>query len=115
MPVGQAAITGAGKLKARYVIHAVGPQMGEGREDEKLISAVRSVLVLASGKGLKSVSMPAISAGIFGFPKDRCARILVTETAEFLRTRPETPLEIVEFCLFSAEMAGLFKNEAAAL
>ncbi|MCL5023027.1 MAG: macro domain-containing protein, partial [Nitrospirae bacterium] len=72
VPVGHATVTGAGKLPARYVIHAVGPRMGEGDEDNKLKQAVLSSLMLASGKGLKSISLPAISSGIFGFPKDRC-------------------------------------------
>ena len=112
--VGRAAITGAGRLKARYVIHAVGPRMGEGDEDSKLKSAVISVLELASEKGLRSVSLPAISSGIFGFPKDRCARILVGEAAKFLKESTGS-LDVVEFCLFDDSTAGLFCEEAEAL
>ena len=108
-PVGTAVITGAGKLKARYVIHTVGPRMGEGDEDFKLKSAVRSVLELATRRGLRSVSMPAVSAGIFGFPKERCAAILVVEAAHYLRAHIESTLAVVEFCLHDDEMAGLFK------
>jgi O-acetyl-ADP-ribose deacetylase (regulator of RNase III) len=92
VPVGGAAMTSAGKLKARYVIHAVGPMMGEGDEDNKLKRAITSVLELASEKGLHSISMPAVSAGIFGFPKDRCAKILVGETAAFLTRTAGTSL-----------------------
>lgn len=110
-PVGTAAITGAGSLRARYVIHAVGPRMGEGEEDNKLRSAVKSVLELASSRGLRSVSMPAISSGIFGFPKDRCAAILVGESARYLGDHPESPLEMVEFCVHDGQMAGLFRAE----
>ncbi len=111
VPVGGAAITTGGKLKARYVIHAVGPRMGEGDEDNKLKKAITSVLTLASDEKLKSISVPAVSAGIFGFPKDRCARILVGETAGYLRSRPEGPLELVEFCIFDKEVFGFFKDE----
>lgn len=111
VPVGSAAITTGGKLKARYVIHAVGPRMGEGDEDNKLKSAVRSVLLLASEKGLKSISMPAISSGIFGFPKDKCAKILITESANFLKENPGSSLEMVEFCVYDDNTAKFFKSE----
>jgi len=110
-PVGTAAITTAGRLKARFVIHAVGPRMGEGQEDEKLRSAVQSVLQLASEKGLVSVSMPAISSGIFGFPKDRCARILVENSRFFLEKTPGSSLDVVEFCVFDDDTAGYFRRE----
>lgn len=108
--VGSAVITGAGTLKARHVIHAVGPRMGEGDEDRKLASAMQSVLKLASEKKLRSISVPAISAGIFGFPKDRCAAILAGETARFLKEQ-ETPLVLVEFCIFDAEAYAFFERE----
>src|SRR5512135_1421443 len=98
VPVGGAAMTGAGKLKARHVIHAVGPRMGEGDEDAKLAKAIASVLSVAAEQGLASISVPAISAGIFGFPKDRCARILVGGTVAFLRADPKTSLRLIEFC-----------------
>ena len=111
VPVGHAAITGAGKLAARFVIHTVGPRMGEGDEDNKLKSAVISSLQLASEKGLSSISMPAISSGIFGFPKDRCAEILVGESANFLKDHPETSLKVVEFCIYDNVTLEHFKKE----
>jgi len=111
VPVGNAAITTGGTLKARYVIHAVGPRMGEGDEDNKLKKAINSVLTLAAEEKLRSISVPAISAGIFGFPKDRCAKILVNETAAFLKNIPATSLELVEFCIFDQEAFGYFKEE----
>jgi O-acetyl-ADP-ribose deacetylase (regulator of RNase III) len=110
-PVGTAAITTGGSLPARFVIHAVGPRMGEGDEDNKLGSAVRSALQLASGNKLKSVSMPAVSSGIFGFPKDRCAAILVGESARYLGDNPSSSLEVVEFCVFDDDTAGFFRAE----
>jgi O-acetyl-ADP-ribose deacetylase (regulator of RNase III) len=111
VPVGGAAITGAGRLKARFVIHAVGPRMGEGDEDAKLRKAIKSVLALATDKGLKSISIPAISAGIFGFPKDQCAKILVAGSVAFLKSNPGTTLELVEFCIVDKEAFEYFKVE----
>lgn len=111
VPVGSAAITSGGKLKARYVIHAVGPRMGEGDEDNKLKSAVRSVLTIASERGFRTISMPAISSGIFGFPKDKCAKILVNESVNFLRENPDSTLKMVEFCVYDDNTAKFFENE----
>ncbi|HXX54375.1 MAG TPA: macro domain-containing protein [Thermodesulfovibrionales bacterium] len=111
VPVGNAAITGAGRLAAKYVIHAVGPRMGEGDEDDKLRSAVLRSLTLASGKGMKSISIPAISSGIFGFPKDRCAEILVTSALRYIKETPETSLELIEFCVHDDLTAGYFRAE----
>ena len=111
VPVGNAAMTGAGQLKARHVIHTVGPMMGEGDEDNKLRKAINSVLTLATERSLKSISVPAISAGIFGFPKDRCAKILVGETVAYLKNNPATPIKLVEFCIFDNEAYAFFKKE----
>ncbi|MHB8108431.1 MAG: macro domain-containing protein [Syntrophorhabdaceae bacterium] len=94
VPVGGAAMTGAGSLKARHVIHAVGPMWGEGDEEAKLKKAVISVLSLASEKGLRSIALPAISAGIFGFPKDKCASIIVNEMKHYLAGQKTTLLRI---------------------
>ena len=109
--VGTAVITTGGRLKARHVIHAVGPRMGEGDEDNKLRRAMNSVLKLATENGLTSISVPAISAGIFGFPKDRCAKILVNETVAFLKNGPKSALKLVEFCIFDQEAYAFFKSE----
>lgn len=111
VPVGHAAITGAGKLPCKYVIHAVGPRMGEGDEDNKLKNAVLSSLMLASGKALKSISIPAISSGIFGFPKDRCAEILVRETLNYLKENPQSSLEEAEFCIYDDLTMRHFRKE----
>jgi len=113
VPTGSAAMTSAGKLKAKYVIHAVGPKMGEGDEDTKLRQAVQKVLQLASEHGLHSISMPAISSGIFGLPKDRCAAILVQESKKFLMDNPQTSLHCIEFCLLDDETLGFFEKEFA--
>ncbi len=111
VPVGSAAMTTAGRLPCKAVIHAVGPRMGEGDEDNKLKSALLSSLQLASEDGYKSISIPAISSGIFGFPKDRCANILVNESKRFLEENPETSLEVIEFCIYDDETLMHFLRE----
>jgi O-acetyl-ADP-ribose deacetylase len=112
VPVGTSVITGAGKLPCKAVIHAVGPKMGEGDEDAKLKSSVSSSLTLASEEKFRSISMPAISSGIFGFPKDRCAEILVEEARKYLMSNA-TSLEIIEFCVIDDETTDYFKKEFA--
>lgn len=111
--VGEAAITTGGNLKARHVIHAVGPMMGEGNEDEKLRLATLNSLKLADENDLRSIAFPAISTGIFGYPLDRCARIMVDAVAGYLRG--ETALERVVFCLFDQEAYDAFKREVKGL
>jgi O-acetyl-ADP-ribose deacetylase (regulator of RNase III) len=110
-PVGTAVITGAGRLSAKFVIHAVGPRMGEGDEDSKLRNAIRSALQLANENNLKSISIPAISAGIFGFPKNRCAHILVEQAVYFLKEHTSCSLDIVEFCIHDNVTLGHFTRE----
>ncbi|MFH1370282.1 MAG: macro domain-containing protein [Planctomycetota bacterium] len=106
--VGGAVITGGGNLKAKYVIHAVGPMMGEGDEDNKLKNATLSSLKLADKHNLKSIAFPAISAGIFGFPIGRCAEIMLRTTIDYLKG--ETGLKRVVFCLFGKESYAVFEN-----
>ena len=108
-PVGTAVMTGAGKLEVKQVIHAVGPKMGDGDEDRKLASAVRSALALADRNGLKSIAIPAISTGNFGFPVDRCARILLTEVHRYLQGG--TKLERVIVVLHGQEDYQTFRRE----
>ncbi|CEO89723.1 MAG TPA: macro domain-containing protein [Syntrophaceticus sp.] len=107
--VGEAVITGAGRLKARHVIHTVGPRMGEGNEDEKLKNATVNSLKLADREGLESITFPAISAGIFGFPIDRCAEIMLENIIEYLSGT--TGLKRVVFCLFGRDSFDVFQKE----
>ena len=115
VPVGEAVVTGAGKLKAKYVIHTVGPRWGEGDEDNKLYRAIQSVLREAEKLKISSVAIPAVSTGIFGFPKDRGARIIVKAVVDWLNSHPDTSLREVRFCNIDSETSELFKNEVAAL
>lgn len=107
--VGSAVITGGGDLKARHVIHAVGPRMGEGEEDRKLQSAIRSSLAVADRHGLKSIAIPAISTGERAFPLDRCARILLTEVYRYLQGG--TKIERVVVSLLDDPTFEIFKRE----
>ena len=107
--VGGAVITTGGKLKAKYVIHAVGPQMGEGNEDEKLKNATLNSLKLADDNNLKSIAFPAISTGIFGFPIHRCADIMLKTAINYLKG--QTGLQKVVFCLFGRDNYETFANQ----
>jgi len=107
--VGGAVITTGGNLKAKYVIHAVGPRLGEGNEDEKLKNATLNSLKLADDNNLKSISFPAISTGIFGFPIERCAQIMLKTIIDYLKGK--TCLEKVVFCLFGQDSYQVFANQ----
>jgi O-acetyl-ADP-ribose deacetylase (regulator of RNase III) len=107
--VGGAVKTTAGDLKAKYVIHAVGPRAGEGDEDEKLKNATLNSLKLADEEGIKSIAFPAISTGVFGFPVQRCAEIMLQATIEYLKG--QTNLEKVVFCLFGRDSYEIFANQ----
>jgi O-acetyl-ADP-ribose deacetylase (regulator of RNase III) len=102
------AYTSAGKLPCRYVIHAVGPIWGEGQEDEKLTAAVAGSLELASRLDLVSLALPAISTGIFGFPKDRAADLIIRTVYSFLEQRPQSSLEQVRLTLYDQPTLGAF-------
>jgi len=108
--VGSSVITTSGKLPCEAIIHTVGPKMGEGNEDFKLSKSIYSSLSLASDNNYKSISIPAISSGIFGFPKDKCANILLDESIKFLQTN-NTSLQIIEFCIIDDETLVHFKNK----
>jgi len=107
--VGTSVMTTAGSLRARRVIHSVGPTMGEGDEDRKLASAVRSALALADRHRLRSIAIPAISTGAFGFPVDRCARILLTEIHRYLQGG--TKIEQVVVSLYDSSIFSVFQRE----
>jgi O-acetyl-ADP-ribose deacetylase (regulator of RNase III) len=85
--------------------------MGEGDENEKLADATRNSLNLAEERGLSSIAFPAISTGIFGFPKDRCAQIMLTTVVETLK-KEETSLKAVVFCLWGEETLQIFEEAA---
>ncbi|KON28723.1 Appr-1-p processing protein [miscellaneous Crenarchaeota group archaeon SMTZ-80] len=111
VPVGQVALTSAGNLPAKFIIHAVGPRWGEGDEDNKLIHAVQNSLELAERKYFKIISIPAISTGIFGFPKDQCARIIIKTIEKHLQSHPERSLKEIRICLLDKDTLDIFRKE----
>ncbi len=107
--VGGAVITSGGNLNAKYVIHAVGPRMGEGNEDSKLRNATLNSLKLMDENNFTSIAFPAISTGIFGYPIDSCAKIMITTVKEYLQG--ETQIKEVIFCLFTSSDFEVFERE----
>ncbi|HXG35644.1 MAG TPA: macro domain-containing protein [Dehalococcoidia bacterium] len=111
VPTGSAAVTGAGSLKARHVIHAVGPVWGSGNEEALLASAVASALARAEELELSSVSLPAISTGIFGFPKELGVQVIVRAVQEYLDAHPQSSLQEVRFCNIDRATSELLLRE----
>jgi O-acetyl-ADP-ribose deacetylase (regulator of RNase III) len=106
--VGGAAITSGGSLKAKYVIHAVGPVYGEGDEERKLRDAVINSLRLAEEHGVKSIAFPAISTGAFGMPKKICAEIMIPAAISY--AIGGTSIKRIIFCLYDDETFNIFKG-----
>jgi O-acetyl-ADP-ribose deacetylase (regulator of RNase III) len=111
---GHAVITTGGNLKARYVIHTVGPRWmgGNADEDALLRQAYLSCLELAAAHGIKSVAFPAISTGAYRFPKDRATKIALSTVLEYIK---EKPLDEVRFVLFSDEDLSVYARTWEAL
>lgn len=108
VPVSEVAVTKAGNLKAKYIFHAVGPRWGEGNEHEKLYKTVQNVLKKAEQMNVVSISIPAISSGIFGFPKDQCAEVFFKAIKDFLTEKPDTCLKFIKLCNIDEETSRIF-------
>ncbi|MDP9147126.1 MAG: macro domain-containing protein, partial [Acidobacteriota bacterium] len=106
IPVGYAAITGGGKLKARFVIHAASMQLGRPTGADALRTSTAHSLRIASERSLKTIAFPAVGTGIAGFPMKECATIMLKEAAQHLQT--ETSVEKVYFVLFDEHACGVF-------
>jgi O-acetyl-ADP-ribose deacetylase (regulator of RNase III) len=112
-PTGSAVITGAGQLRAKYVIHAVGPvwRGGKSGEEAQLASAYRTALELAAVHQCRSIALPALSTGAYRYPLDEAARVAINSAAAFLKQlRGKSPLELVRFVLFSADALAAFEQ-----
>lgn len=109
-PVGEVVLTPGFDLKARHIIHAVGPvwRGGDSQEAEHLASCYRRSLEMALGRGLASVAFPAISTGVYGYPPELAAPLAVGTVRGFTRANPG--LREVIFCCFSAESAELHRT-----
>lgn len=100
VPHARPAWTSAGLLPAKYVVHAVGPVWGSGDEDSKLSSAIEGALEVADELKLASISFPAVSTGIFGFPKESAAKIMLRAITEYFSTTPSSSIKQVRVVLF---------------
>ncbi len=111
VPTGHAALTGGGALPAEYVIHAVGPiWRNRGDEPDLLRAAVQSALALADEYTLSSIAIPAISSGIFGFPKPLAADVIWDAVLDYLNAHPDSTLTEIHFCNIDAYTAQLFQK-----
>jgi O-acetyl-ADP-ribose deacetylase len=109
IPLGYAAITGAGRLKARYVIHAASMGLGgEPTTAKSLRTSMAHSLRLTVDRKLKTIAFPAVGTGVSGFPMDECAQIMLTEAAQHLQG--ETSLETVYFVLFDERARNTFQR-----
>jgi O-acetyl-ADP-ribose deacetylase (regulator of RNase III) len=103
--------TSGGNLPAKYVIHAVGPVWGDtpgGDEDAKLAAAVTGSLVVADRLGLASIALPAISSGIFGFPKERAAGIILSAVREYFGKNPNSGIKLIRLVLYDQATIAFF-------
>ena len=125
MPTGRVGLTGPGNLNCRYVIHAVGPVWDDSESSaynvNLLATAIMNSLIKAEELGCKSISMPAISSGIFGFPKPLCAKVFYLVLKKFVQNAlekemeneedPRLALETVRLCNFDDETCEVFRAE----
>ncbi len=108
VPHARPAWTSGGLLPAKYVIHAVGPVWGDGDEDNKLEAAVTGSLHIADELKCSSLALPAISTGIFGFPKDRAAEIIFSTIEKFFAENSLSALKTVKMVLFDKPTVEVF-------
>jgi len=108
IPLGEAALTGGGKLKAKYVIHAASMRLGSLTTADSLRSSTRNSLLRAAEKGIKTVAFPAVGTGIAGFPMEEGAEIMLEEVVAHLKGK--TSLEQVRFVLFDAPSLRTFQE-----
>ena len=105
------ALTTAGALPSQFVIHAVGPVWGEGDEEQKLHTAVYHAFSLADSRQFRSLALPAISTGIFGFPKELGAQTILDAILDFLQDHPETSLSVIQIVLIDQPSVDVFARE----
>lgn len=108
--IGEAVITPAGNLPHHYIIHVVGPKWGEGSERGKLANATLACLRLAEKSRLRSLSFPAISAGVLGYPLENCARTMIAQIIDYTFESPRY-LKNISICLDNQTAYLVFKSE----
>jgi O-acetyl-ADP-ribose deacetylase len=113
IPIGEAAITTGGRLKAPYVIHAASMRLGGKTSEQGLRQSTRNSLKRAAERGLKSIAFPAIGTGIAGFPMGRCAEVMLEEIRDHLNG--STSVQRVEMVLFDQSALEAFSKALTAL
>jgi len=109
IPLGEAIVTGAGKLKAKFVIHAAGMHLGRSVCEESLREATKNSLLRADENGVNTIAFPAIGTGIGGFPTNKCAQVMIDIVVEYLKNE-KTGIEKVYFVLFDMETYKVFND-----
>jgi len=113
-PTGSAVITGGGNLKAKYVIHAVGPRYSGSPKDPELLSgAYRKSLELCSQNKISSIAFPSISTGIYGYPVEEGSKVALKTVTEYLKDHPE--IKLVRFVLFDSKTFEVYKESLNAI
>lgn len=108
-PTGSAVITGGGKLKAKYILHAVGPiYSGKPKDRELLAGAYQKSLELCSRHGIRSVAFPSISTGVYGYPVEKAARVALETASAYLKTHSE--IKLVRFVLFDDKTFQIYQD-----
>ena len=108
-PTGSAVVTGGGNLKAKYVIHAVGPRYsGSPKDPERLSGAYRKSLELCTQHKISSIAFPSISTGIYGYPVEEASRIALKTVTDYLKDHPE--IKLVRFVLFDSRTFDVYQE-----
>jgi O-acetyl-ADP-ribose deacetylase (regulator of RNase III) len=111
IPTGGAVVTTAGRLPFKGVLHVVGPRLGEGEEEARLVQALKTAFGLADERGWTSVSFPAVSSGIFSVPLPVCAKAYVRAAREFFGEHPDSSVRTLRLALFKGPMVDAVRRE----
>ena len=110
VPIGEAVVTTAGNLPFKGVIHAVGPRMGDGNEEDKIVSALKNAFLRADERGWRSVSFPGISSGMFFVPADVCARAYIRAVREWFAEHPKSSVKWIRLVLLQGSLLEMVKQ-----
>jgi len=113
VPTGGAVATTAGKLRFKGIIHAVGPMMGQGDEENKITEALRTSFQIAHKEQWRSLSFPGISSGIFSVPHQICARAYLNAVRGFFEDYEDSPLRLIRLCLFKGPLVDAVEQAMA--
>ena len=110
IPTGQAAVTSAGQLPFKGIIHAIGPRLGEGNEEAKLVGALQHAFRLAQDRGWASLAFPAVSSGIFSVPLETCVRAYLRAVREFFAEFPNSSVRLIYLAVYDGPIVEMMKK-----